>query len=330
MTKPHRFDADVVTFGEILWDVFEAEPAPRGEPIARVFRRELGGAPANVAVDLARVGVRAAVVGGIGRDAFGVALERELAREGVVTDGLVRLAARTGLAFVRRDAHGEPSFLFYRHETADMMVSARDVPSFRAAWALVGTSTLVHPGLADATRAFLRHAKRGGASIVVDLNVRAHLWKNKSVMRARIADLVRDADLVKGSVPDVTVLGGIGFLRRHAPHAAWVLTAGAKAARASVPVGRRRATVDVAAEPGARCVDATGAGDAFIAGTLAGLLALRARPDTPRFADLQVFAEALRVGHNLGAKAISAAGATAGLVQLGGVRRTLARLRATP
>jgi fructokinase len=64
---------DVVCFGEILWDVLETSARGR-EPIARTFRRELGGAPANVATGLARLGVRSALVGGVGRDRLGDAL----------------------------------------------------------------------------------------------------------------------------------------------------------------------------------------------------------------------------------------------------------------
>ncbi|CAN5354629.1 carbohydrate kinase [soil metagenome] len=314
--------ADVVAFGEILWEVYEAERARAGEPIARLFRRELGGAPANFSVDLARIGVRAAVIGGVGRDAFGVALEQALAREGVLTEGLVRLPSRTGLAFVRRDEHGEPSFLFYRHETADMMVRARDLAPFRARWALVGTSTMLDPGLADATRAFLRHARRGGASVVVDLNVRVHLWKSRTVMRARIQELLRHADVVKASAPDLAAVGGETFLRKHARGATWILTDGAALARAKGAFGE----VSVPAKP-VKCVDATGAGDAFIAGVLAALLAANASPGTKAYGDPQVFAAALAVGHKLGAKAVSRPGAVAGLVGLGAVKAALKRLR---
>jgi fructokinase len=99
---------DVVCFGEILWDVFEARSRGR-EPIARVFRRELGGAPANVAVGLARLGVRSAVVGGVGRDRLGLALAARLRHEGVDPRFVLRYDARTGLAFVVRDARGEPA-----------------------------------------------------------------------------------------------------------------------------------------------------------------------------------------------------------------------------
>ncbi len=118
---------DVVCFGEILWDLFGAESRgarsgrdPATELIAREFRRELGGAPANVATGLARLGVRSAIVGGIGIDKFGDALERHFIADGVSTSFLVRLPNRTGLTFVTRDQEGEPSFLFYRQDTADV------------------------------------------------------------------------------------------------------------------------------------------------------------------------------------------------------------------
>ncbi len=312
---------DVICFGEILWDVFEAGPRVAGEPIARVFRRELGGAPANVAVGLARLGVGSAVVGGVGRDAFGEALAVRLRAEGVASSLLVQLPERTGLAFVRRDARGEPSFLFYRHQTADMSVRASHLrPAMaRARWVLFGTSTLVHPGLAKATHALARLARAQRASIVVDLNVRAHLWKEPAQMRRAIARLARHADLIKGSRPDLAALGGGRFLAR-APHATWVITDGPGEAIARGAHGETRAP----ARP-ARCVDATGAGDAFLAGLLAVLVRRDARPGTPAWRDPQVFGDALRVGHILGAKAVSRVGAAGGLTGLQAARRIVHR-----
>src|SRR5258708_40007500 len=167
---------DVVCCGEILWDVFEASPR-RSEPIARTFRRELGGAPANVATGLARLGLRVAVVGGVGRDRFGRALVQHLADDGVDVRFVLPFPNRTGLTFVVRDARGEPEFLFYRHESADLAVRAAHVtPAMgRARWVLVGTSTLMTPELARATSRFLDVAERGGAHVFVDLNVRPHL-----------------------------------------------------------------------------------------------------------------------------------------------------------
>jgi fructokinase len=318
----------VACFGEILWDIFENEP--RGdEPIAWTFRRELGGAPANVATGLARLGVRASVIGGVGRDRFGDALLRHLRADGVETRFVVRLPNRTGLTFVTRDARGEPSFLFYRHESADVsMTPAHVTPAMsRATWVLVGTSTMLSGTLASATRAFLGGAARSGgrrAHVLVDLNVRAHLWSSAEVMRSTIARLVHKASLVKASLTDLEALAGrqgMQWLRDHAPDATWLVTRGPDLASAIGAHGE----VSVPA-PRARCVDATGAGDAFVAGTLAVLLAAKAEPGMARWEDPGVWRSALEVGHELAGKAISRAGSVRGLVGLARTRRRIQRV----
>jgi fructokinase len=321
---------DVVCFGEILWDVFETRPRGR-EPIARTFRRELGGAPANVATGLARLGARAAVAGGVGRDRFGDALRRHLADDGVDVRFVVRLPNRTGLTFVVRDAHGEPEFVFYRHASADLAMRAEHVtPAMgRARWVLVGTSTLMTPDLARATERFLDVGERAGAAVFVDLNVRAHLWPDRRTMERAIARLVRRASIVKASEADLRALhergrgDGLRWLERHAPRASWLVTRGAGPATAAGAHG----AVEVPALR-ARCVDATGAGDAFIAGALATLTAARARPGSAAWRDAAVWRAALRAGHIMGKKAVSRPGAVAGLVDLGRARALVESVRA--
>jgi fructokinase len=291
---------DVVTFGEVLWDLFEVAPD--------TYRRMLGGAPANLAVVLARRGVRVAHVGAVGRDAFGEAIRERLASEGVDASRLVRLPNRTGIAFVHRDKRGEPSFLFYRHETADMSLRPEHLRPFRATFAVAGTSTLPPDALRRATLRFCDLAARGGASLVVDLNVRAHLWKSARTMKQRIAELLARAKLIKASLADMAALGGERFLTRHAPGATVVVTHGSRAATAFGAHGE-------VSRPArrVRCVDATGAGDAFLAGVLAVLLERRARPGTKAWQDPAVFSEALDAGHMLGAMAVSKVGAVTGI-----------------
>ncbi len=314
---------DVVSFGEILWDIYEnPKSRQRGEPIGAELHRMLGGAPANFAVALSRLGKKAAVIGGVGRDAFGDAMVMHLEREHVDTRFVLRYPARTGLTFITRDARGEPNFLFYRDRTADMAPRAKDItPAMgKAKWMLFGTSTLVEAGLKGATHKLVQTARKGRAHVAVDLNVRAHLWKSASTMRANIAELVAHADLVKASAADLEAVGGLRWLRAKAPRATLLLTGGALSARAIGPHG------DVEARtPLARCVDATGAGDAFLAGALAVLLTHRATPGTRAWKSPQVFVSALTVGHLLGKKAISAVGATTGLVDLAEAKRLLKR-----
>jgi fructokinase len=312
---------DVVCFGEILWDLFALEGrGARPEPIAREFRRELGGAPANVATGLSRLGVRAAIVGGIGIDKFGDALERHFIADGVSTRFLVRLPNRTGITFVSRDPHGEPSFLFYRQDTADVGIRPEHVtPEMgRAKWVLVGTSSMVTSSLAAATERFLAFAAEANANIVVDLNVREHLWASKSQMREAVAQLVQRASIVKGSFADLVALTGrrdILWLADHAPKAAWIVTQGSKGASA---IGTHGFVARQARHT--KCVDATGAGDAFIAGVLATLIEANATPETAAWKDERVWGAALEAGHAMGAKAVSRLGAVAGLEGLDEVR----------
>jgi fructokinase len=291
-----RREASVVAFGEALWDVYETGPD--------TFRREPGGAPANLAVALARLGIRASIVCGVSKDAFGDALVARLKDAGVDTRFVVRLPNRTGLAFVRCDRRGQPSFLFYRHETADMMVRPAHVRVPEATFAVVGTSTLLREPLASATWRFVDLAVKKGAAIALDLNVRAHLWSNTKTMRSEIAKLAARAALVKASRADLRALGGASFLETHAPDATWILTAGggvahARGAHGEVAMKARRT----------KCVDATGAGDAFFAGALSVLAQRGAVPGASAWRDPAVFSEALRVGHMLGAKVVSKVGA---------------------
>jgi fructokinase len=327
MSRRHPL-IDVACFGEILWDIFELAPQ-RHEALGHDLRRELGGAPANVATGLARLGVRASVVGGVGRDRFGDALVQHLRTDGVDTHSVVRLSNRTGLTFVARDARGEPAFLFYRHETADVSMTRADITAEmgRARWALLGTSTLMTPRLAGATGVFLRAAERAGALIVVDLNVRAHLWPSRARMRESIARLVRHASMVKASSADLEALGtrgsrGTGWLQAHAPKASWLVTRGAGQASAFGEHGAVHAPARRA-----RCVDATGGGDAFLAGALAVLIAARASPGKPPWRDPRVWRAALEVGHSMAGKAISAPGAVKGLVGLAAERARLETIR---
>jgi fructokinase len=307
---------DVVCFGEILWDFFEARP--RGdEPIARVFRRELGGAPANVATGLARLGVRTALVGGVGRDRFGQALISHLREDGVDVRFVVKLPNRTGLTFVARGVRGEPEFIFFRHESADVSIRAEHLtPAMgRARWALVGTSTLMTQDLLRATGRFVDSVERAGTRLLVDLNVRPHLWPNRRAMHVAVEGLVSRADLVKASDADLRAVSGsagVRWLERHAPGASWLITRGPGTASAIGPHGEVHTRA-----LRARCVDATGAGDAFIAGSLATLVRARATPGSSAWRDATVWRAALRAGHEMGRKAVSRPGAVAGLRALG-------------
>jgi fructokinase len=324
MRKP-----DVVCFGEALWDLFEV--SPRGtDAVGRVFRRELGGAEANVATGLARLGAKVALVAGVGQDRFGRALVDHLERDRVAVQYVRAAPKRTGMTFVVAGAGGQPEFLPCRVDTADQSLRADLLrPAMgRASWAVVGTSTLATEPLARATRRFLRLAAEGGARLLVDLNVRPHLWRDPERMRSAVAALVARASVVKASDADLRALGekdearARRWLERNAPRATWIVTRGPGEASATGEHGETRA----AALPG-RCVDATGAGDAFVAGALATLIAARAAPGSGAWRTPELWGWALYAGHVMARKAISRRGAVVGLVGLEEAERVLERAR---
>src|SRR5512137_1319607 len=117
----------VISHGEMLIDFVSTV---NGVPLieAPSFVKAPGGAPANVAVGLARLGIAAGFMGQVGDDAFGHFLEQTL-RENAVDVAALRFSheARTMLAFVSLRVDGERDFMFYRHPSADMLYRPEDV-----------------------------------------------------------------------------------------------------------------------------------------------------------------------------------------------------------
>lgn len=312
MTQP----MDVTCFGELLWDFFEADAkSDPKEPIARQFRREVGGASANVAIALARLGVNVAAAGGVGDDKLGEALRVALEADGVDVSHVVTLKARTGLSFVTRSATGEPTFFGYRQGTADCLVDESKITaaSAKAKFVVLGTNAMLE-STRPATEKFLAFAEKAKAGIVVDLNVRPQMWPSAEALRTAAAELTRRAVLVKASEDDLAAMAGkrgMTWLDEHAKQATWVLTraengAGAIGAHGQVTAPTKRV----------RCVDATGAGDAFLAGVIAVLIRGGAKPGSADWKDPKVWTKALEIGHLLGAKAVSCVGSVTGLVGL--------------
>lgn len=309
---------DVLCYGELLWDFFEGDK-PEKEVASRLYQREIGGASANVAVVLARLGVKVGAAGGVGKDKLGEALKRALDAEGVDVSGVVGVEAPTGITFVTRDATGEPSFVPYRTNSADLVLDAAKVtPAMGKVRYVVVSSTSMLPQARAATEKLLAAAAKGKAVIVLDLNLRPHLWSDADAMKKAVIDLVSHAALVKGSEKDINAIAGkrgMSWLDEHAKGATWVLTRGENGAAAVGVHGQVTAPTKRV-----RCIDATGAGDAFTAGIVAVLARAGAKPGSAEWKDGKLWQRALEIGHALGAKAVSAVGATGGLANVADLR----------
>ncbi|MBK8021659.1 MAG: carbohydrate kinase [Chloroflexi bacterium] len=263
----------VVSMGELLIDFVALESGVTvGE--ASGFVKAPGGAPANVACAVARLGMGSAFLGQVGDDPFGHHLEGVLRALKVDTSGLrFSNAARTMLAFVSLAANGERSFVFYRHPSADMMMGPDDVAYDVIDSGKVfhyGSITLIGEPSRSATLAAIRHAAAQGLIISYDPNLRLSLWPDEATARAGLIGGLDYAHFLKISDDEVRFLTG-----GEDPTPLWrdnmrliAVTYGANGAILYPREGGRYVV------PGFKVnsVDTTGAGDGFVAGMLVKLV----------------------------------------------------------
>lgn len=294
----------IVSLGELLIDFV---PEVNGQPLADVtsFQRAAGGAPANVAAAVAKLGGDARFIGKIGRDPFGDFLVRTLDEVGVHTAVVQTDEAKTGLAFVSLRADGERDFLFFRDPAADMLLRADEVQAQWLEDAAVyhfGSVSLIAEPCRTATLDAARRARDFGALVSYDPNVRLALWPSADAARAEILAQLPLADVVKVSEEEVEFLLGVDAttgaqqLLQRGPKVI-IITLGPGGCR----VVTARQDVVIPGTPVA-AVDTTGAGDSFVGGMLYQLVALGATPATivdvlaETGAAERVFAFANRVG----------------------------------
>jgi len=260
----------IVCFGEALIDFLAGRTEP-GQ--VRAFRQFAGGAPANAAVAVARLGGRCQFVGMLAHDMFGDFLLQSLRDAGAGTAYVRRSdAAPTALAFVSLDASGERSFSFYRPPAADLLFSETDFDPACFADASVFhvcSNSLTEEAIAATTFAGMDLARNAGALVSIDLNLRPALWPESQPIPARLWQALSRADLVKLAREELE------FLQRDEPkalerllrHARLVLvTDGA----APIRWHARAHHGELPAVP-VQAIDTTAAGDAFIGGLLVQL-----------------------------------------------------------
>ncbi|MCX7851676.1 MAG: sugar kinase [Caldilineales bacterium] len=268
-------DIDVLAIGEVVMDMISQEPAAHLRE-AETFRRYLGGSPANIAVYVAKLGRRSAIIGKTGIGGFGQFAKAELQRHGVLTDYL-RMDHRvhTSVIFVARST-GTPDFEAFRD--GDYQLTPEEVAEEAVARARIvhaSTFALSREPCRSAVRRAFTLAQAHGKLISLDPNYSPVIWPNHEEARQVLADFYRFAMLTKPSLDDARRLFGPGdtptgyIARFHAlgPRVV-VLTMGREGALVSVD---GQLLGHVPARPIA-IADATGAGDSFWAGFLTALL----------------------------------------------------------
>ncbi|CAI8592206.1 unnamed protein product [Vicia faba] len=190
----------IVSFGEMLIDFV---PTVSGVSLAEApgFLKAPGGAPANVAIAVNRLGGKAAFVGKLGDDEFGHMLAGILKENGVKTDGITfDQGARTALAFVTLRADGEREFMFYRNPSADMLLKPEELNLELIRSAKVfhyGSISLIVEPCRSAHLKALEVAKDAGCLLSYDPNLRLPLWPSADEARTQILSIWEKADLIK-------------------------------------------------------------------------------------------------------------------------------------
>ena len=290
---------DVVCLGILVADAI-ARPvppvAPRGA-LALVDEISLhgGGCALNTASALTRLGLSAAVCGKVGTDPFGDFLLRQLDERGVARDGVLRdPAIATSATVVLVDDEGERTFLHVPGANGRLRAGELDPSVLYAGRALHLAGALVMPELdGEPTAAILSEAKARGVVTSLD-----PVW-DATGRWERLLPSLPHLDLLTASLAEAEAISG-----ERGPEAAaeWLRSRGASTVAVTLGADGCWVTgVGRVPAPAVTAVDGTGAGDAFVAGFLYGML--EDRPPE----------RCAALANRLGALATTAVGAYAGL-----------------
>ncbi|XP_059654593.1 fructokinase-2 [Cornus florida] len=263
----------ILSFGEMLIDFV---PTVSGVSLAEApgFLKAPGGAPANVAIAVARLGGKAAFSGKLGDDEFGLMLAGILKENGVNGDGITfDKGARTALAFVTLRADGEREFMFYRNPSADMLLTPGELNLDLIRSAKVfhyGSISLIVEPCRSAHLKAMEVAKEAGALLSYDPNLRLPLWPSADEARKQIKSIWNKAELIKVSDNELEFLTGSNKIDDESAMSLWhpglkllLVTLGEKGCKYYTK--NFRGSVDAFH---VKAVDTTGAGDSFIGALL--------------------------------------------------------------
>ncbi|PYI39739.1 sugar kinase [Arthrobacter psychrolactophilus] len=266
----------VLTFGETMALIKADTPGPLAH--ATSMSPGMGGSESNVAIGLQRLGTSAQWCGRVGNDALGELVLREIRAEGVQVHATLDHGAPTGLMIKERRTAALQNVIYYRKGSAGSRLSSTDVPE-----QLITGAALVHisgitPALSDQAAATVHYAiaaaRAAGVPISLDLNYRRALW-NAEDAAAAYQKLIPLVDIVFAGDDEATIAvgeapGPAALAQRIAAlgPSQVIIKLGSEGAVAIINGGhysQRPIAIDA--------LDTVGAGDAFVAGYLAELVA---------------------------------------------------------
>ena len=269
-----------------------------------------GGAPANVAVGVSRLGVEAGFIGRVGNDPLGKFMREVLQAENVSVENMILDDNhRTSTVVVGLD-NGERSFTFMVNPSADQFLEVGDLPEFSKGDFLHCCSiALINDPSRSTTIEAICRVKQAGGYVSFDPNLRESLWKSLDEMKSVVNSVVSMADILKFSEEELTLLTDTETLEQATqaitaqyPEKLIIITLGKDGA-----IYHFKGKSQIVAGKALKPVDTTGAGDAFVSGLLAGLA------NTPDWKDETALVEVIRKANASGALATTAKGAMSAL-----------------
>ncbi|MDM0013038.1 sugar kinase [Variovorax sp. J22P168] len=299
---------DVALFGEAMLLLVADRPGPIEN--ATAFHKRTAGAETNVAIGLARLGLKVGWASRLGTDSMGRALLAAMQGEGIDCSHVICDASqRTGFQFKGRVTDGsDPPVEYHRKGSAASRMGPADVDEAWLASARHLHATGVFAAISDtslpAALRTMEVMRAAGRTISFDPNLRPTLWSSPEAMRHWINELAARADWVLPGMEEGVFLTaqdtpeGVARFYRERGAKLVVVKLGAEGAYYDSDV---EGTGRVAGFPVEEIVDTVGAGDGFAAGVVSALLEGRSVPD------------AVRRGAWIGARAVQVLGDTEGL-----------------
>lgn len=302
----------VTTMGEALIDFVPTEQGCQLKDVP-AFVRVAGGAPANVAACVAKLGGTSRFLSKLGQDAFGDHIVEVLAGAGVDTSLVSRTnQGATGLAFVSTGEQGERDFAFYRHNSADLLWSEDQV---QREWFVqgdilhFGSVNLVESPAKYAHYRAMDYALEAGGIVSFDPNVRLALWGDEEACRRTIEACIPKCHILKISDEELPFITGIedeeeAIQKLFVGNIKMVLyTKGAEGSYLCTK-GQRIYVPSYQVTP----VDTTGAGDSFIGAFLYQLSQTEVTPSTLDLLSEEVYERMLQFANGCAAYMVTKKG----------------------
>ncbi len=273
---------DVVALGESLVQFNPLETGPLKH--VSLFEKHAAGAESNVIIGISRLGFKTAYITKLGKDEFSKFILATLKGEGVDVSGVRQMDGKNcGIFFVQRGypIPGKSDVIYFRSDSAAKYLSPGDLDAKMISGSRILHITGITPALSESCRETIfeavRIAKGGNVQVSFDTNYRRKLW-SESEARPTLIELARSCDILLTDPDDARIIMGkkldddpitaLDELLSLGPSTI-VYKLGASEGLAAISNGEKATSLPIKVP----LVDSIGAGDAVVAGFLAGYLA---------------------------------------------------------